>query len=86
MAPNVGRTTTQLRDVVSMAIRSLGVVRRARKLFDCPRGLKSCFNAYVLSSLEYCAHCVCRRRSIIWVCGTVLIAVRKDCVRVSFIG
>ena len=26
---------------------------RARKLFDCPRALKYCFNAYVLSSLEY---------------------------------
>ena len=28
---------------------------RAGKLFDCPHVLKCCFNAYVLSSLEYCA-------------------------------
>ena len=28
---------------------------RAGKLFNCPRALKSCFNAYVLSSLKYCA-------------------------------
>ena len=26
-----------------------------RKLCDCPRVLRSCFNAYVLSKLEYCA-------------------------------
>ena len=26
-----------------------------RKVLDCPRVLKSCINAYVLSSLEYCA-------------------------------
>ena len=43
------------REVVSQAARNLGVVRRAGKLFDCLRVLKSCFNAYVLSSLEYCA-------------------------------
>ena len=30
-------------------------MRRAGKLFDWPRVLKSCFNAYVLSSLEQCA-------------------------------
>ena len=41
--------------VVSKATRILSVVRRARMLFDCPRVLKGCFNAYVLSSLEYCA-------------------------------
>ena len=33
----------------------LGIVHRAGKLFDYPRVLKSCFNAYILSSLEYCA-------------------------------
>ena len=44
-----------LREVVSKAARNLGVVRRAGKLFDCPSALKSCFNAYVLSNLEYCA-------------------------------
>ena len=32
----------------------MGVVRRAIKLFDCPRVLKSCFNACVLSNLDYC--------------------------------
>ena len=34
---------------------SLDAMHRARKLSDCPRVLKSCFGAYVLSSLEYCA-------------------------------
>ena len=29
-------------------------MRRAGKLFNCPRVLKGCFNAYVLSSLEHC--------------------------------
>ena len=41
-----------LQGVVSKAAKHLGVVRRAGKLFDCPRVLKSCFNAYVLFSLE----------------------------------
>ena len=44
-----------LREVVSTAVRNIGVVRRVRKLFDCPRVPKGCFNAYVLSSLKYCA-------------------------------
>ena len=44
-----------LREVASKAARRLGVVRRKGKLFNCPRLLKNCFNAYVLSSLEYCA-------------------------------
>ena len=30
-------------------------MRRARKLFDCLSVLKNGFNAYILSSLEYCA-------------------------------
>ena len=30
-------------------------MRRAGILFGYPRGFKGCFNAYVLSSLEYCA-------------------------------
>ena len=40
---------------MSKAARSLGVVRRAGKLFDCLRVLKGCFNAYILSSSEYFA-------------------------------
>ena len=43
-----------LREVASVAARSLEVVRRAGKLFRYPRVLKICFNAYALSSLEYC--------------------------------
>ena len=46
---------THLRKVVSKAARSLRVLCRAGKLFDYPRMLKSCFNAYALPSLEYCA-------------------------------
>ena len=46
---------THSHEVVSQAARSLGAVRRAGKLFDCPRALKNCFNTYALSSLEYCA-------------------------------
>ena len=45
---------TNMRQVVSKPARSLGVVRGSGKLFDCPRVLKSCFNAYVLSSLASC--------------------------------
>ena len=44
-----------MREVASKVGRNLGVVGRARKLFDWSRMLKGCFNAYVLSSLEYCA-------------------------------
>ena len=39
---------------MSKAVRNLEVVRRAGKLFDCPRVLKSCFNAYALFILEHC--------------------------------
>ena len=39
---------------VSKAVRNMEVVGRARKVFDCPRVLKGCFNAYIFSSLEYC--------------------------------
>ena len=47
---------THLRKVESKAARSLGVVRRAGNLFDCPRKLKSCFIAYILSRLSYWAY------------------------------
>ena len=40
---------------MSKAARNLGVVRRTGKLFDFPRVVKNCFNAYVLSSLVHCA-------------------------------
>ena len=46
---------THLQEVVSKAARNLWMVRRAEKVIECPRMLKGCFNAYVLSSLEYCA-------------------------------
>ena len=39
---------THLREVVSKAARSLGVVRGAGKLFDCPREPKGCFNVYFI--------------------------------------
>ena len=56
---------THLREVVSKAAMSLGVVHRAGKLFDCRRMLKSCFSAYILSNLKYCASCECRLLSLI---------------------
>ena len=43
-----------LREVVSKAVRSLGVVHRAGKLFAFRHVLKSCFNVYALSRLGYC--------------------------------
>ena len=46
---------THLREVVSKTARNFDIVRQAGKLFDCPRVLKSCSNAYVLSNLEYSA-------------------------------
>ena len=56
---------THLREVVSKAARGLGVVRQVEKLYDCPGVLKSCFNACVLSNLEYCAPRGCGLRSLI---------------------
>ena len=44
---------THFREVVSKTARNLGVMHRAGKLFDDPRILKSCFKAYVLSSLVF---------------------------------
>ena len=46
---------TRLREVMSKAPRNQEVVRRAGKLFDCPRVIKGCFNTYILSNMEYCA-------------------------------
>ena len=87
---------THLWKDVSKAARNLGIVRRAGKLFDCPRVLKGCFYTYASSNWEYCApsfmesHLLfdCprvppvsrRRRNLIWV-----VRVRKGCVRVSFV-
>ena len=45
---------THFRKVVPKAARSLGAMRRAEKVFDCPRVLKNFFSTYVLSNLEYC--------------------------------
>ena len=42
-------------EVVSNTAKNLEVVRRASKLFDCPRVLKRCFNACILSTVVYCA-------------------------------
>ena len=47
---------THLRKFVSKAARSLCIVHWAEKLFDCPRVLKSCFDAYVLCKLEHYAN------------------------------
>ena len=38
---------THFREVMSKAARTLGILCRAGKLFDCPRVLKNCFNSYV---------------------------------------
>ena len=45
---------THLREVVSKAARSLWILHRAGKLYDYPRVLKRCFNAYVLPNFEHC--------------------------------
>ena len=52
------------------------------RLFDCTRGLKTCFNAYALPSLKYCFPVPCA--DLIWVWWIVFFAARKDCVRLSF--
>ena len=67
------------------AARSLGVVRRAGKLFACPRVLKNYFNAYVLFSLENWAS--------VWMSSAEshlsfldsIVRRRKGCVRPSFV-
>ena len=76
---------TNLLEVVSKAARSLGVVRRAGEFFDCPRVFRSCFNAYVLFSQEYCDPVWMSSASFIWVCMIVLFAVRKGCMNVTFV-
>ena len=42
-------------NVVSSAARSMGIVRRASKIFGTLDVLTTCFRSYVLSRLEYCA-------------------------------
>ena len=44
-----------VRDVVSTASRSVGIMRRANRIFSNSVVLKRCFLSYVLPSLEYCA-------------------------------
>ena len=56
---------THLREVVSKTARSLGIVRRAGKLFDYQSVLKSYFNANVLPSQGYCVPCGYRLWSLI---------------------
>ena len=56
-----------LREFVSKAARSLGVVRLEEKLFDCPRALKSSFNSCVgvnFASTGSTVHCLCSIRFI----------------------
>ena len=71
-----------MRKVVSKAAKSLSVVGRAGKLFDCPRVLKSCSILFAWSIVVLCG---CRRGSLILVCRIVLFAVRKGCTRMSFV-
>ena len=76
---------TRLWEVMSKVARSLGVVHRAGKLCDCLRELKSSFNTYVLYSLEYCApECMSSAKFHLGLLGSILSAVRKGCMRVSF--
>ena len=65
-----------LREVTSKAVRSVCVMRRPGKLFDCSRVLKGCFKGHVSFNLEYCSTpCGCRLRSLISVCWIVLFTV-----------
>ena len=48
-----------VRSVVSSAARSMGIVRRASKIFGTTNVLTTCFRSYVLSRLEYCAPSWC---------------------------
>ena len=74
-----------LREVVLKVVSSLGVSRRAGKLFDCQRVLRSCVNAYVLSNLEYCVP--------VWMSSTEthlslldrVVSSAEGCVRVNFV-
>ena len=77
---------TYLDEVVPKAARNLNVLRRVEKLFDGLRVLKSCFNAYVLPILKYCAFLLMSSEEFAWVCWILLFAVRKGCVRVSFVA
>ena len=79
------RFETHLRVVVLKAAKRLRFVGLAEKLFDCPRVLKSFFNSYILSSLEYCASVWMSSRSLICVCWIVLFAAQKSCVRMTFV-
>ena len=74
-----------LREVMSTAVRSLGVMRPAGKLFECPRVLNSCFNAYIFPAYSIVPPCGRCRWSLVWCCWIVLFTVRKGCMRVSFV-
>ena len=56
---------TNLREVMSKTAKSLAVMRRAKKLFEWPRVLKSCFNAHVCPTWSIVPPCECRLRSLV---------------------
>ena len=76
---------THLQEVVPKADRSLESVRQAGKLFNCQHVLKSCFNAYFLSSLMYFAP--------VWMSSAEshlrlldsIVRSEEGCVRVNFV-
>ena len=52
-------TRRYIRSVVSSVARSMGIVRRACKIFDTPDVIATCFRSYFLSQLDYCAPAWC---------------------------
>ena len=76
---------THLRGVVSKIVRSPSVVHQARKLFDCSRVLKSCSKHLFCKAWSIVPPCGCPLWSLIWICWTMLFAVRKDYVKVYFV-
>ena len=76
---------THMREVVTKAARYLGIVRRARDVFDCPRELKSCFKAYVFPAWSIMHPCGCRLQSLICICWMVLYAIWIGRVKVIFV-
>ena len=58
----------------------MGIVRRAKNLIECPRVLKGCFYANVLSSLEHCPLWISSAESHLGLIGNIVLSAESLCL------
>ena len=76
---------TYLREVVSKTARSLGSCAQQESYLIAHVCSRAVAMHMFCSAWSIVPPCGCCRRGLIWVCWIILFAVRKDCVKVSFV-